>query len=235
MADKKQVQDMDGNEKMIAQAKDFWTKYSKQILIACTVIIVAIGGYYIYQSFFKSPKEAKAAEAMFKAEEYYRMDSVNLALNGDGQNPGFLRIISQYGGTDAAKLAHFYAGSCYIKINDNNKAVTHLKKANTSSKPLQARVYKLLGDAYGDLGKNADALEYYKKAARHFENDQVGSAEALFMAAYLDHKVMNNTKEAITLYTEMKKKFPEARLSGETASDIADKYLAQLGVYSVTE
>lgn len=28
---------------------------------------------------------------MFKAEEYYRIDSVNLALNGDGQYDGFLK------------------------------------------------------------------------------------------------------------------------------------------------
>ena len=56
---------------------------------------------------FSKTKREKAAEAMFKAEEYYRMDSVNLALNGDGQYPGFLKIISKYGGTDAANLANF--------------------------------------------------------------------------------------------------------------------------------
>lgn len=235
MADKKQVQDMDSNEKVVAKAKDFWTKYSKQIMIACTVIIVAVGGYYIYQNFFKNPKEAKAGESMFRAEEYYRMDSVNKALNGDGQNPGFLRIIKQYGGTKAGKLARFYAGSCYIKLNDNQNAITQLKKFSTSSKPLQAKAYKLLGDAYGDLGKNNEALEYYKKAAHHFEADETSSAEALFMAAYLDHKVINNTKEAIELYTELKKKFPEVRLSGESVSELADKYLAQLGVYSTAE
>src|SRR5687767_4711984 len=122
MAEKKQVQEA-GNEAIVVKAKDFWTKYNKQIMIACTVIIVAVGGYFIYQNFFKSPKEAKAADAMFKAEEYYRMDSVNLALNGDGQYPGFLRIISQYGGTGTAKLSNFYAGVCYIKLNDNEKAL----------------------------------------------------------------------------------------------------------------
>ncbi len=44
---------------------------------------------------------------MFKAEEYYRMDSLNLALNGDGQNLGFLKVIDRYGGTDAGNLADF--------------------------------------------------------------------------------------------------------------------------------
>ena len=129
MADKKQVQDMDSNEALIAKAKDFWTKYNKPVMIACAVIILAIGGWYAYKNFFKEPKEAKVAEAMFKAEEYFRMDSVNKALNGDGQYDGFLRIISKYGGTDAAKLANFYAGSCFIKLNENDKAITYLKNS----------------------------------------------------------------------------------------------------------
>lgn len=234
MADKKHVE-AGSDAAVVAKAKDFWTKYNKQIMIASTVIIIAVGGWFIYQNFFKNPKEAKAADSMWKAEEYFRMDSVNLALNGDGQNPGFLRIISQYGGTKQAKLANFYAGSCYIKLNDNEKALKHLKKASTSSKPLQARIYKLMGDASGDLGKNADALDYYKKAASHFEIDQPNSAEALFLAAYFADRVMKNTKEAVELYTELKQKFPDARVGGERSADLADKYLAQLGVYSVKE
>ncbi len=225
MADKKQYSE---NEAVVERAKDFWTKYNKQIMIACTVVILAVGGYFIYQNFFKSPKEAKAADAMFKAEEYYRMDSVNLALNGDGQYPGFLRIISQYGGTDAARLANFYVGSLYLKLNDNEKAVKYLKKFSTSSKPLQARAYKLLGDAYGDLGNNAEALNYYKKAGHHFEADEANAAEALLLAGYFADKVMKNQKEAIDLYKEVVQKFPNTASGRE-----ADMYLAQLGVYSV--
>ena len=49
---------------------------------------------------------------MWKAEEYYRIDSFQAGTNGDGQNPGFLNIISKYGGTEAANLASFYAGVC---------------------------------------------------------------------------------------------------------------------------
>lgn len=227
MSDKKNVQELDG-EVVIAKAKDFWTKYSKIIMIASTVIIVAVGGWYIYQNFFKKPKEAKAVEAMFKAEEYYRIDSVNLALNGDGQYDGFLKIISKYGGTDAAKLANYYAGSCYIKLNDNEKAIKYLKKFSTGSKPVQARAYKLIGDAYADLGKNADALSYYKKAARHFEEDKSSAAEYLFYAAYLADRVMKDQKEAIALYKEIKEKFPNSNQAFD-----ADNYLAQLGVYNV--
>lgn len=66
---------------------------------------------------------------MFRAEEYYRLDSVNLALNGDGQNLGFVKIVDKFGGTKAGKLASFYAGSCYLKLNDYEKAVKYLKNS----------------------------------------------------------------------------------------------------------
>lgn len=227
MADKNNEIESHHDEQVVAKAKDFWTKYSKPVIIALTVIVLAVGGFYAYQNFVKKPNEAKAADAIFKAEEYYRMDSVNLALNGDGQNWGFLKVIDKYGSTAAGNLASFYAGSCYIKLNDNEKAIKYLKKFSGDSKPIQARAYKLLGDAYGDQGKNSDALSYYKKAAAHFEADEASSAEYLFTAAYFADRVMKDTKEAIALYKELKEKFPRTQQGSE-----ADNYLAQLGVYT---
>jgi tetratricopeptide (TPR) repeat protein len=227
MADKKQVQDVDSGELVIAKAKDFWSKYNRLITIVCTVIILVVGGWYIYKHYFKEPKEAKASEAMFKAEEYYRMDSVKLALNGDGQYDGFLRIINKYDGTEAANLANYYIGNCYIKLKENDKAVKYLKKFSTDSRPVQALAYKLLGDANADLGKNADALSYYEKAAHHFEEDEAGSAEYLNIAAYFAVRVMKNSTEAIALFKELKQKFPKTSQGMN-----ADNYLAQLGVYS---
>lgn len=227
MADKIFDQDEFNGEAAIAKAKDFWSKYGRVLTIASTVLIVVIGGYYIYQNFFVKPNQDKATDVMYKAEEYYRLDSVNLALNGDGANPGFLKIMDKYSGTNAANLASYYTGVCYLKLNDNNKAIKYLKKFSTDSKPIQARAYKLIGDAYGDLGQFKDALEYYKKSAHHFEKDQTSSAEALFLAAYLAQHSLNDSKEAIELYKELKEKFPKTQQGFD-----ADNYLAQLGIYS---
>jgi tetratricopeptide (TPR) repeat protein len=228
MADKVVVQDTDKAQVIVDRAKDFWTRNSKIISIVCVVVVLGVAGYFVYKNYVQKPKEEKASEAIYRAEQYYRLDSFNLALNGDGQNAGFLRVIDKYSGTDAANLAHFYAGVCYIHLDDNQNAIKQLKKFNTSSKPVQARAYKLLGDASADLGKNADALDYYKKAAHHFEKDKTSSAEALSLAAYFAFKVMNDQKQAIELYKELKEKFPQTREGFE-----ADMYLAQLGVYNV--
>ena len=226
MAEKKSSQVADSNEVIIAKAKDFWEKYNKTSIIICAAIIVVVGGFFGYKNFILKPKEQKADDAMFKAEEYYRIDSVNLALNGDGQFPGFLSVINKYSGTDASNLAQFYAGSCYLKLGDNLNAIKHLKKFSSGAKQIQARAYKLLGDASADLGKNQDAVDYYKKAAHYFEKDENNSSEYLFLAAYLADRVLKDTKEAISLYKELKEKFPRTQKGFQV-----DMYLAQLGVY----
>lgn len=228
MSDKNQATGVEGSEAVVAKAKDFWTKNGKVVLGIGTVLLVLVGGYWGYKHFVVGPKEEKAADAMFKAEDYYRMDSTQKALNGDGQYAGFLKIISQYSGTKAATLAHFYAGSCYLKLDDNANAIKHLKDFSTDAKQIQQRAYKLLGDAYADQGNSKEALEYYKKAGRYFESDQAASAEALFLAAYLAGNVIKDSKEAITLYKELKEKYPMTQQGFE-----ADKYLAMLGEYNV--
>jgi tetratricopeptide (TPR) repeat protein len=228
MADTKNVQNE--QNQALTQAKDFWTRNSKLILGVGLALVVLVGGFFVYKNFFQKPKELKAKDEMYKAEEYYRLDSARLALNGDGQYSGFLKIIDKYSGTEAANMAHYYAGICFIKLKDNVSAIKHLKKFDgEGAKQIQQRAYKLLGDAYGDSGNGKEALDYYKKAAEAFPASPQSSAEALFAGAYLAHKVLNDQKEAIELYKEIKEKYPQAA----PFSNDASKYLAQLGVYNV--
>lgn len=225
MSEKKFTGD-DSSEVIIAKAKDFWGKYGKLLTIASVIVILVGGGYYAYNNFVVKPKEAKAAEVMFKAEEYYRVDSLQKALNGDGLYWGFLKVIDQYGGTDAGNMANFYAGACYVKLNENEKAIKYLKKFSSDSKASTARAYRLLADAYADMNNNKEAFNYYKKAGHAFESDEPFSADCLFLAAYLAHKVLNDPAAAIELYKEVKQKFPKTQQGFD-----ADNYLAQLGVY----
>ncbi|MFN2458959.1 MAG: tetratricopeptide repeat protein [Chitinophagaceae bacterium] len=227
MAETKPVIRTREDHQVVDRAKDFWSRYNRPILIASAVIILLGGGYLIYKYFVKAPQEKKAAEAINKAEEYFRLDSFQLALRGDGINPGFERIIDRYGGTRAGNLARFYAGVSYLHSGDPAKAVKYLKDFETEAKQVQARAYKVLGDAYAEQGKNSDAFANYKKAARHFEEDEGFASDYLFMAAYFAARVMNNKKEAIDLFKELKEKYPRTERGFE-----ADKYLAQLGVYN---
>lgn len=227
---KHQVHHKSENEQLVERAKGFWAKYGKTTTIVAAAIIILGGGWLAYKYLIVAPKEQKAADAIWKAQDYFAQDSLDKALKGDGQFPGFEKIASQYKGTDAGELASYYAGVIALKSGDNAKAIKYLKDFSTGSGAVQARAYKLLGDAYANSGKNADALSNYKKAAGEFEKDKVNSSNYLIMAAYFADRVMNNKKEAEEIYREIKQKYP-----GTQASDEADKYLAQMGIYNGDE
>jgi tetratricopeptide (TPR) repeat protein len=202
----------------------FWNKYGKRTGYVLLGIIILVAGFLGYKYMVSDPNEAKASEAIFHAEEYYRMDSLKLALNGDNANAGFLKIISRYGGTRAANLAHFYAGVCYLKTGDFNNAVKYLKDFSTSQKQVEARAHGSLGDAYSELNKKEEAVEEYKKAGTLFEKDDVLSPEYLFRAGYL-YESMGKNKEAIEMYQAIKDKYPNS----EKGRGI-NNYLGRLGV-----
>jgi predicted negative regulator of RcsB-dependent stress response len=230
MAEVKQVRHKADGDLVVDRAKDFWSNYGRIVMIAGGALILLVGGWFAYQNFIKAPKETKASEALWKAEDYFGKDSLKQALSGDGQAAGFEKVISQYGGTESGNLANFYAGVVALKSGDNNKAIKYLKDFSTDSKLIQARAYKLLGDAYANNGNNSEALSNYKKASKEFEKDVQSSAEYLFTAAFFADRVLNDKKQAIELYTELKKKYPNTQFGFE-----ADKYLAQAGVLKTDE
>lgn len=205
-------------------ARGFWEKNQKVIIGISAVIIILIGGWLAYKKFFKEPAEEKAAAAMFKAEEYFKNDSLNLALNGDGASKGFLYIIKNYGGTKSANLAQFYAGNVFLRNNDYNNAIKYLKEFNTDAKQVQMIAYGRLGDAYSELKKNDEAIDNYKKAGNAFPEDENNSAEFLFRAGYLSESLGKNS-DALEFYKQIKEKYPTTE-KGYTI----DKFIYRLSV-----
>jgi tetratricopeptide (TPR) repeat protein len=207
----------------VAEFQNIWERYGKQASYVLLTIIVVVAGFFAYRNLISEPNEKKAIEAMFRAEQYYRMDSARLALNGDNVNAGFLKVIARYGSTKAGNLASFYAGSCYLKLGDFNNAIKYLKDFSTSVRQLQERDYGLLADAYSELNRKEEAAEQYKKAGTYFEKDELLSPEYLFRSGYL-YESMGKTQDAIAMYRLIKDKYP----TSPRGSDI-DKYLARLG------
>ncbi|WP_207512814.1 tetratricopeptide repeat protein [Longitalea luteola] len=210
-------------ERVVDSARDFWGRNNKLITYVLAGLVVIVGGYFAYSKFVKGPAEAKAVEAIWKAEDYFRQDSFKLALNGDGVNGGFLKAIKNHSGTKAGNLAKFYAGACYLHLGDYNNAIKHLKDFSTDQVEVELRATGLLGDAYSEQGKKQEAIDYYKKAGTMFNEDDVNSPEYLFRAAMLSQELGKN-KEAIELLHTIKDKYPNSQRAFEV-----DKYLGKLG------
>ena len=158
---------------------------------------------------------------MFMAEKYFGDDSLNLALNGDGNYPGFLQIMDDYKWTDAANLAHYYTGVIYLKQGKFEDAVDELKSFNGKDKMVTNMAYGAIGDAYSELSKMDEAIDYYKKAAYHFENEL--TTPMFLKKAGMLLESQKKTSEAKKVYEEVKSKYPNTVEGREM-----DKYIARV-------
>ena len=71
-----------------------------------------------------------------------------------------LNIIDDYGITDAANLANYYAGVCYLKQGKFELARLYLEDFSSNDLLVQARAYSLVGDTYMEEQKYEDAAKY---------------------------------------------------------------------------
>lgn len=220
MSDKVEHVDQD----VVMKLQKFWQHSGKILSIVIVVIAVIIGGWYGYKQVILKPKEDRAADAMYKAEQYFAIDSSNLALNGDGINKGMLYVIKNYSGTKAANLAKYYAGISYLKLGNYAKATEYLKDFSTDAKQIQMVAYGALGDALSELGKKDDAVDAYKKAANTFTEDASSSAEYLFRAGLLS-ETMGKNKQAVELYKQIKESYPATEKGYQI-----DKYIYRLSI-----
>lgn len=212
-------------EKLVENTQQFWSKNSKLIVYGLAVVVLLVGGFFVYKSYFKAPAERAANEAIWPAQQAFRVDSFSRALNGDGtkSNPGFLKIARNHSGTKAGNLANFYSGVCYLQLGDFKNAIKFLEDFSTEQVELKLRKAGSLADAYSELGQNDKAADLYKQASTVFEKDEINSSEYLFRLGQLYDK-MGKPKDAIATFKTLKEKFPTTTRGLE-----ADKYLAKLG------
>jgi tetratricopeptide (TPR) repeat protein len=170
MAEEKRNESMDAAG-LYEQAEKYVKENKQVVTYIVGGLILVIMAYFSYGRFIVEPKEEKAANQVFRAQSYFAVDSLRLALHGDGLYPGFLKIIEDYDGTKVANLSNYYAGLCYLRSGQYNDAINYLKDYSGDDAYVQTLAYGAIGDAYGELGNLGDAISWYKKAADNQPND----------------------------------------------------------------
>jgi len=187
-------------------AEQWVEKNPKLVFGIVGILLLIVAGYFGFNYYISSQND-QAQREMFQAIYYFEADSLSLALNGDGNNLGFIDIIEEYKFTDAANLAHFYAGVSFMKQGKFEAARLYLLDFSSRDLLVQARAYSLIGDAYMEEEDYADAATYYNKAASYKPNKFF--TPSYLMKAALAHEKLNQNDKAkqaydkiITNYTE---------------------------------
>jgi len=174
-----------------------WLESNPKVVIGfAAAILLLVGGYFGFR-YYKDSQNVIAQNEMFQAVFYFEADSLDKALNGDGNNLGFLAIADDFGITDAGNLANYYAGVCYLKQGKFELARLYLQDFSSSDLLVQARAYSLVGDTYMEEQKYEDAAAYYSKAANYEPNKYFSPAYLMKEAmAYEKLKQNDKAKEA---------------------------------------
>lgn len=192
-------------EEALSKSEQFIERNQNMLIGAVVVVVLIIGAYIGYTRFILEPREEQARAEIFMAEKFFEQDSLRLALEGDGANLGFLDIISDYGMTQTANLARYYAGVSYLNLGEYDNAIEHLKKFRKRDKFLGAMAYGAIGDAYLELGDYDNAVSYYKRAANHEPNEL--TSPTFFMKLGTVYEMQGKHSEALEAYEAIKTDF----------------------------
>lgn len=207
-------------EEALGKTEQFIEKNQKKIIIVVAVLAAIVMGFFGFKQFYLKPQENKAHAEMFYAEKYFELDSLDLALNGDGQHIGFLEVIDNYGITNAANLSKYYVGIIYLKKGKFQEAIDYLEDFNGKDQIVAPLAVIAVGDAYMELNNTEKALEYYLKAADEKANNFT-SPQALMKAGFV-YEDKNDWANALKMYERIKKDFFKSQESREI-----DKYIAK--------
>ena len=219
---KDQKDNVTETDNQLGNTSKFVQENAKSLAVIGAAIIALVLLYFGYQNFYLAPRAEKAANEMFKAEEYVAIDSLkDRAIKGDGSYPGFEKIAGEYSSTKSANLANAYLGGLYLQKGEYQKAVDALGKYSSTGSPvIDPLVLGMLGDAYCELKEYSKAITFYKKAAD--KNKNTFTSPLFLKKLGLVYEEQKEFKSAVETYKKIKTDYPE---SVEAAS--VDAYIAR--------
>jgi TolA-binding protein len=192
----------------------------KSLLIILGGVVAVVLGYFAWEKLYVAPMEEKAQSEMFAAQQYFENDSLDKAIKGDGNHPGFLTLSQEYGVTKSGNLAHYYLGICYLRKGKYEDALAELKQFDTDNALLAHDSTGAMGDANLEMGKTDEAVYLYLKAAKMSENKFTTPIYLMKAAGVYEDK--KDFETALKIYDQIKNEYPNTNEGREI-----EKYIAR--------
>lgn len=205
----------------LSSAEHFFEENRKSITFIAVALFVIVGGYFAYLYLYQTPREKEAQEYIFAAQNYFEQDDLTKALEGDGQNYGFIDIANDYSGTKAGNLANYYAGISYLNNGEFENAIEYLDNFSSDDPILSVIATGSIGDAFMELGQPSEALDYYQRATSGESNEFV--VPFYLKKAGMVAEELGEYNKANKFYTRIKKEFKDS----QEGSGI-DKFIARV-------
>jgi tetratricopeptide (TPR) repeat protein len=209
-------------EETLTRTEQFLEQNYKAMLIGLIVIVILVGLFWLGRIYLNK-RNVEAQSQMYQAERYLEMDSLKLALNGDGNYLGFLDIAKDYKFTASGNLALYSSGICYLHLGQYQDAIDILKKYTKKDKVLGSLAIGATGDAYVELGDLNTGISKYLEAA-DFANNSFNTPLFLMKAGEL-YELNGKYSEALKMYERIQAEYPES-----TEGMSIEKYIARVKI-----
>jgi tetratricopeptide (TPR) repeat protein len=207
-------------EQTLTKTEQFLEENYKPLLTGLGVIVTLVAIFWLGRIFL-SKRNEEAQSQIYQAERYLEMDSLNLALYGDGNYLGFLDISKEYKFTKAGNLARYGAGICFLHLGQYQDAIDFLEKYSKKDKVLGSLAIGATGDAYVELGDPDKGVEKYIEAADYAGNSF--NTPLFLMKAAEIYELNGQYSEALKIYERIQKEYPES-----TEGISIEKYIARV-------
>jgi len=214
---KDQLSELTGS---MGKTGDFIQENRKSLLVIGGTIVGLVLLFFAYQRFYLAPRETEAIDQMYKAQQYWEQKNWDKAIKGDGNFPGFEKIVEDYNNTKSANLGYYYLGVAYLNKGEYQKAAETLVKYTGSDPIIAPTALGATGDAYVELKNYDEAIVFFKKAVS--KGDNLYAAPTYLKKLGLVYEEQKDFEAAVKTYSKIKSDYPESA----TASTI-DMYIAR--------
>ena len=207
-------------EVTLTKTEQYLEENYKTLLIILGIIVLLVGIFWLLR-LYQNKKNGEAQSQMFQAEKWLEMDSLKLALNGDGNYLGFIDIERNYKMTKAGNLAKYCIGICYLHLGQYQDAIDYLSKYSKKDKVIGSLATGAIGDAYIELGDLDKGVQKYLEAANSARNS-FNTPIFLLKTAQV-YETQKKYSDALKVYERIKEEYPES-----TEGTSIDKYIARV-------
>lgn len=192
-------------------------------VLAVAVVAVGYGGW----SFYIGRQTVKATAALDIANRAY---TARIAAAPDPADPSepfypteaarseaaaqkFAEVAAKYPNTNPGRIAAYYAALCYEDLVRQNQALEELKKISSGKdKELASMAQYQIGVIYERYDKPADAAKIFRDLADH---PSIFVPKQVVLLELAETLRQNNPQEAIKVYEQLKKEFPNTAVADE--------------------
>ncbi len=199
--------DLDIGE-MYTKTELFFDKNKNVVTGAVVAVLVVVGGILGYKKFVAEPNAQKAQDMVWKAQYWFEIDSLDLAVSGDGSFYGFQQVADEFGSTPAGEVSKFYLGVISQEKGEWETALNYYKDADLDDEVLSVMAVGNQGDVLVELGRADEAVSQFEKAANMVRSEY--TTPMFLMKAGILYRQKNDHRNAAKCFGRITTDFPTA-------------------------